>query len=105
MRFALTRLLAVVVSAAMLALTGALGVAGMASAQPGQERKQNTVDVTGTDETGKTVFTGTFTATGPVRENPGNTDRPLLVTGQLKGKLEGAGQRGQGQGPQGQGQG
>ena len=106
MRLRVLRLLALVVSAAMLALTGALGVAGTASAQPGQERKQNTVDVTGTDASGKTVFTGTFTATGPVKENPGNADRPLLVTGQLKGKLEGAGQQGRGQGPQaGQGQG
>ena len=106
MRFQVIRLLTLVVSVAMVALVGAFGTASIASAQPpGQVKKQNTVDMVGKDDAGNTVFTGTFTATGPVRPNSGNSDLPMLVTGQLKGKVQGAGLRGQGQGPQGQGQG
>jgi hypothetical protein len=93
MRFHLMRLLAIVVSVASIAMVGAVGLATTASAQA-----QNTVDMTGTDQSGRTVFTGTFTATGPVRANEGNSEPPLLVTGQLKGQLDPSGGQGQGQG-------
>jgi hypothetical protein len=89
MRFHLMRLLAIVVSVASIAMVGAVGLATTASAQA-----QNTVDMTGTDQSGRTVFT----ATGPVRADEGNSEPPLLVTGQLKGQLDPSGGQGQGQG-------
>ncbi|ULE33781.1 hypothetical protein [Mycobacterium sp. IDR2000157661] len=103
MRIHIMRLFAVVVSAAMMAMVGALGIAPTASAQPpAGGNAQNTVDITGTGPGGKQVFTGTFTATGPVRENPnpgeGPDARPLLVTGLLKGELDPSGGQSQGQG-------
>jgi len=95
MRFHLMmRLLAIVVSVASIALVGALGTAGMATAQT----PSKTVSMTGTDQSGRTVFKGTFTATGPVKENAGNSERPLLVTGQLKGQLDPSGGQAQRQG-------
>lgn len=102
MRFHLMRLLTVVVSVAMIAMVGAVGIATTATAQdPPGGTAQNTVPVTGKDKQGRTLFTGTFTATGPVKANQGNSGRPLLVTGQLTGELDPSkGQaQGQGQGP------
>jgi hypothetical protein len=82
----------------MIAMVGAIGLATTASAQG---TATNTVDVAGKDKQGRTLFTGTFTATGPVKPNQGNSARPLLVTGQLQGELDPSkGQsQGQGQGP------
>jgi hypothetical protein len=101
MRFQLMRLLTLVVAVSLALVGGAIGTATIASAQPQQATGGNTVPVTGKDKQGRTLFTGTFTATGPVKPNSGNSERPLLVTGQLKGELDPSkGQaQGQGQGP------
>jgi hypothetical protein len=96
----------------MLALTGALGVAGMASAQPQPGvGKKNVVQVQGTGADGA-KFNGQFVATaakevkkqtGPAESAPDlgatSSETGGAVTGQLTGKLVSPGQPQQGNPP------
>jgi hypothetical protein len=96
------RMLILFVSTAMVALTGAAGVAGTAFAQPQPVPSgQNTVDVVGINpDTGEQVFTGTFTARSAKEDRSARTGISLVgdLTGQLTAQ---PGQpQGQGRGPQ-----
>jgi hypothetical protein len=108
MRFNLMRMLAVVVSFAMLGLVGGVGLA-TAQPQPGVG-KQNVVQVQGTGADG-TKFNGQFVATAAkaVEEKAGpassdengatSSNTGAAVTGQLTGKLIAPGQPGRGTEP------
>lgn len=98
MKAHLTRLLAILVSVASLALTCAIGTAGTASAQPINSR---TVNVVGINlDTGQQVFTGTFTARSAKEDRSAKTGASLV--GDLNGQLTGqpGNPQGQGRGPQ-----
>lgn len=102
MKYPLMRMLILIASTAMVALTGAAGVAGTAFAQePPAPGGGNTVNVTGINpETGEQVFTGTFTAKSAKEDRSAKTGISLVgdLTGQLTGQ---PGQpQGQGRGPQ-----
>lgn len=88
MRFQLTRLLTVVVAAAMLALVGGVS-AVTASAAPNEKSNKNTVQVQGTGPNG-VKFNGQFTAAS-AKEDP-TAPKGAAVVGQLTGKLIDPGQ-------------
>ncbi|KUI45118.1 hypothetical protein AU197_12805 [Mycobacterium sp. IS-1590] len=103
MKTHLTRLLTVLVSAAMLVLVGGLTGSGTAAAQPPGVGKKNVVQVQGTGPDG-VKFNGQFVATGAKevtqQEGPATADgngatssnTGIALTGQLIGKLVSPGQ-------------